>query len=59
MTNNDIVHQLLTRAGIRRNAIGRRSVEEGKPDRIADLLESAAQEICDLRFRIDIQKEKK
>lgn len=55
--NQDIVYQLITRAEIRRNAKGRKSVEEGKPDRIADLLEAAAQEISDLRFRVDKLKE--
>ena len=33
------------RASIRRNNTERKSVQEGKPDRIADLLEEAANEI--------------
>jgi hypothetical protein len=37
-----LVERLRIRARIRRNAQGRKSVEEGKPDRIADLLEEAA-----------------
>lgn len=40
-----LVYRLRKRAEIRRNAVGRKSVEEGKPDRIADLLEEAADEI--------------
>jgi hypothetical protein len=37
-----IVDRLRIRAMIRRNAEGRKSVLEGKPDRLADLLEEAA-----------------
>lgn len=37
-----IVERLRIRAAIRRKAIGRKSVQEGKPDRIADLLEECA-----------------
>ena len=40
-----LTYRLKTRADIRRNAKGRKSVEEGKPDRIADLLEEAALKI--------------
>ena len=43
--NEDLVYRLQKRAEIRRQAKGRKSVEEGKPDRIADLLEEAAAEI--------------
>ena len=46
---NDIVYRLKKRAEIRRQIPGRKSVEEGKPDRIADLLEEAAEEILRLR----------
>ena len=42
---NDLVERLEKRAAIRRTAKGRKSVEEGQPDRIADLLEEAAKEI--------------
>lgn len=45
----DIVERLRIRASIRRQIPGRKSVEEGKPDRIADLLEEAADEIERLR----------
>lgn len=37
-----LVEKLRTRAEIRRNIKDRKSVQEGKPDRIADLLEEAA-----------------
>jgi hypothetical protein len=40
-----LVFRLRKRAEIRRQIQGRKSVEEGKPDRIADLLEEAADEI--------------
>lgn len=50
MDEQDIVYRLEKRAEIRRVAKGRKSVEEGKPDRIADLLEEAAREIRALRL---------
>ena len=40
-----LVERLRTRASIRRSIKDRKSVQEGKPDRIADLLEEAANEI--------------
>jgi len=40
-----LVFRLRKRAEIRRQIQGRKSVQEGKPDRIADLLEEAANEI--------------
>ena len=40
-----LVYRLRKRAEIRRQIPGRRSVEEGARDRIADLLEEAANEI--------------
>ena len=40
-----LVERLRTRASIRRNIKDRKSVQEGKPDRIAELLEEAANEI--------------
>ena len=40
-----LVDRLRIRATIRRHAVGRKSVEEGKPDRIADLLDEAADAI--------------
>jgi len=49
MNEQDLVYRLRKRAEIRRQIPGRKSVEEGKPDRIADLLEEAAKEIETLR----------
>jgi hypothetical protein len=46
---NDIVYRLRKRAEIRRQIKDRKSVQEGKPDRIADILEEAADEIVRLR----------
>ena len=46
---NDIVYRLRKRAEIRRQISTRKSVQKGKPDRIADLLEEAADEIEYLR----------
>ena len=46
-----LVFRLRKRAEIRRQIQGRKSVEEGKPDRIADLLEEAANEIDKLKNR--------
>jgi len=45
----NLVFRLRERARIRRQIPGRKSVEEGKPDRIADILEEAANEIESLR----------
>ena len=45
----DIVFRLRTRATIRRNIETRKSVQEGKPDRIAMILDEAADEIERLR----------
>ena len=48
----DLVHRLRYRAEIRRQIMTRKSVQEGKPDRIADLLEEAADEIERLKSNI-------
>lgn len=42
---DDLVDRLRIRATIRRQANGRKSVQEGKPDRLADLLDEAASQI--------------
>lgn len=47
--NEDIVYRLRKRAEIRRQIPSRKSVQEGKPDRMADLLEEAADIIERLR----------
>jgi hypothetical protein len=49
--NDDLVYRLRKRAEIRRQIPSRKSVQEGSPDRIADLLEEAADA---LRFYEDI-----
>ena len=41
----DLIYRLRKRAEIRRSIATRKSVQEGKPDRIADLLEEAANHI--------------
>ena len=46
---NDLVYRLNKRAEIRRQVQTRKSVQEGKPDRLSDLLEEAAAEIVRLR----------
>lgn len=45
MSNDDLVYRLRKRAEIRRQIPTRKSVQEGQPDRIADLLEEAANRI--------------
>ena len=52
MNEQDIVERLRIRAEIRRQIPGRKSVQEGLPDRIADLLEEAANYITDLRIEL-------
>ena len=49
MTDQDLVYRLRKRAEIRRQIPDRKSVQENKPDRIADILEEAANEIDRLR----------
>ena len=53
LSQQTLVERLRIRASIRRNNTERKSVQEGKPDRIADLLEEAAAEIERLHKRID------
>lgn len=45
VTEQSLVFRLRKRAEIRRQIPSRKSVEEGKPDRMADLLDEAATEI--------------
>jgi len=49
MNEEDLVYRLRKRAEIRRKIPSRKSVQEGQPDRIADILEEAADEIERLR----------
>jgi hypothetical protein len=53
----DLVHRLRKRAEIRRNDLSRKSVKEGKPDRISDLLEEAAEVIEELNQEVMFLKE--
>lgn len=48
---DDIVYRLRKRAEIRRQIPSRKSVQEGKEDRLADLLEEAARVIHILRLQ--------
>jgi transcriptional regulator GlxA family with amidase domain len=45
MSEESLIYRLRKRAEIRRSINSRKSVQEGKPDRISDLLEQAADEI--------------
>ena len=56
MNEQDLVYRLRERARIRRQIPGRKSVQEGKPDRIADLLEEAAVEIEDIRMELAVHQ---
>lgn len=55
MDNEDIVFRLRIRADIRRKSNTRKSVQEGKIDRLACLLEEAADEIESLREKTNAQ----
>jgi hypothetical protein len=50
--SQSLVYRLRTRAQIRRNIQTRKSVQEGKPDKLADLLEEAAKEIKTLQVKL-------
>lgn len=52
-TTYNLVERLRKRAEIRRQIQTRKSVQEGKPDRIADLLEEAAFRIETLESYIE------
>ena len=49
VSEQSLVYRLRKRAEIRRQIADRKSVQENKPDRIADLLEEAADEIDRLK----------
>jgi hypothetical protein len=55
-SEDDLIYRLRKRAEIRRQATTRKSVQEGKPDRISDLLEESANEIENLRKQVDALK---
>lgn len=46
---DDLTERLHSRATIRRQIGSRKSVQEGKPDRIADLLDEAGNAISEIR----------
>jgi hypothetical protein len=50
---DDLIFRLKERARIRRQIPTRKSVQEGMPDRIADLLEEAAEELNKLHEELD------
>jgi hypothetical protein len=51
-SEQSLVFRLRKRSEIRRNIKDRKSVQEGAPDRIADLLEEAANEIESLTQKL-------
>lgn len=51
--NNDLVYRLRKRAEIRRQIPSRKSVQEGKADRMADLLDEAADYITELESKLN------
>ncbi len=51
VSQQSLVYRLRKRAEIRRSIQTRKSVQEGQPDRIADLLEEAADELERLMAR--------
>jgi len=57
VAEQSLVFRLRKRAEIRRQIPGRKSVEEGKADRIADLLEEAANEIERLKEVVEIYRD--
>ena len=54
LAEQSLVYRLRRRAEIRRQIPGRKSVQEGASDRIADLLEEAANEIEKLQNENDV-----
>jgi hypothetical protein len=56
VTEQSLVFRLRKRAEIRRQIKDRKSVTEGKPDRIADLLDEAADEIDSLKKQVTALK---
>lgn len=53
MSEESLIYRLRKRSEIRRSIQSRKSVQEGKPDRIAELLEEAADEIDRLESLVD------
>ena len=57
VSEQSLVFRLRKRAEIRRQIQDRKSVQEGRPDRIADLLEEAAHEIERLNEVIELYRD--
>jgi len=55
-SEQSLVFRLRRRAEIRRQIPSRRSVQEGQPDRLADLLDEAAEEIERLNDVVKMQQ---
>jgi hypothetical protein len=55
-SEQSLVFRLKRRAEIRRQIPSRRSVQEGQPDRLADLLDEAAEEIERLNDVVKMQQ---
>jgi hypothetical protein len=58
INEDDLVYRLHKRAEIRRQITSRKSVQNNEPDRIADLLEEASDEIAQLRMNMESLKSK-
>ena len=56
MIADDLVYRLRERVRIRKEITTRKSVQEGKPDRIADLLLESALAIEELQGRYELLK---
>ena len=56
---HDLIIRLRVRASIRRNIQSRRSVQEGKPDRLSDLLEEAADSLSRLQREVNMTQTEK
>lgn len=54
---DSLIYRLLKRAEIRRSITSRKSVQEGKPDRLSDLLEEAAAALQGCEDYIECLKE--
>jgi predicted RNase H-like nuclease (RuvC/YqgF family) len=57
MTIEDLTYRLRKRAEIRRQIPSRKSVQENKPDRLANLLEEAADRIKELEAKLNFRYE--
>lgn len=51
-TEQTLIQRLLARSTIRRGITTRKSVQNGEPDRLSDLLEEAANEIAALQEQV-------